>query len=874
MVAIKSKLLLVVLLFGLTLGGAGWAGYGLLLGSGQAEERAETQEKLIKTRQTKQVPNLVDQYGDPLPEGALARLGTQRFRHVHSMGDLPTAFSPHSKTVVTVGDGIMRRWDTSTGKLIGRFPGDRHVIVLYAPNGKWIAEHGQLLDPISGKVVQHLPEGATPLAFSRDGAILVIGEQDGSLTLWDTALGKPRTKLGGSKENVDSAAFSADNRTLITLRGFIKDLEARHWSLAKGTLIRSIKLPERGHTLRLSPDGKIMATCNRQDVSLWDTTTGEQCGTLTVEGMTPQYGLAFSQDSRTLATDWYDRQTGEARFCIWDVANRELLRRFPARAPGFLFFSPDDRILASSDHGPCLRLWDVTTGRPLQQYPAHDGAIWAIAFTPDGRVVLSGSNDGTLRVWDAGTGKHVRELPGHPRGVTALAATPDGLAVVSGGHGAELILQEWQTGKELRRLVLVPKEQLSPNVSYGSHLTLAQEGRTVVASIGTTDGGSLLHVWDLTDGRVRQRRADHSDSYIFSADARMLATFVSAYKPASSPKQVKVRETAGTQAVVQDVITGRTRLSILLPDSYGHRAAFSPDGRTLMTSSYKLRTDEKGSRFSDHTLHLWELVTGFERLTVRSPDEGRLADYSTFTFSPDGRILAAARYDETIRLFDLATGAEALTLSGHEADVYTLAFRPDGKALASGHRDSTILMWDLVKLAGKLSTPLPLTEVEVARAWADLASVDARKAYAAILELAATPNRAVPYLRARLVPATAPPAETLRKLLADLDSERFQLRQAAFKELSDIGETADLALEEALKTNPSLEKRRRIEQLLAAPHIVRDSNLLRAVRSLEVLERIASAPARDVLKAIADGAPEARLTREARATLQRLSGGK
>src|SRR5438034_11637923 len=99
---------------------------------------------------------------------------------------------------------------------------------------------------------------------------------------------------------------------------------------------------------------------------------------------------------------------------------------------------------SSSGSEPLLRLWDTTTGKPLHQQAASDGAINALAFTPDGRGVLSGSDDGTVRVWDASTGRGIRELPGHAGGVTALAATPDGRAVLSGRS------EERRVGKECR----------------------------------------------------------------------------------------------------------------------------------------------------------------------------------------------------------------------------------------------------------------------------------------------------------------------------------------------------------------------------------------------------------------------------------------
>src|SRR5712691_13389498 len=89
-----------------------------------------------------------DLAGDPLPPGALARLGTVRWRHSHRTADLATAFSPDGKIVVTVGDGTLKRWDTATGKLLGQFSGRNLGAVLYASNGRWlVAQSGDLLDP-------------------------------------------------------------------------------------------------------------------------------------------------------------------------------------------------------------------------------------------------------------------------------------------------------------------------------------------------------------------------------------------------------------------------------------------------------------------------------------------------------------------------------------------------------------------------------------------------------------------------------------------------------------------------------------------------------------------------------------------------------
>ena len=816
-------------------------------------------------------------HGDRLPPGAVVRLGPLRWLHAHRTADLSPAISPDSKTVVTIGDGILKRWETATGKLLGRFPGVHLGPVLFAPNGRWLIGHGgNLLDATSGDVVRRLDPGGMPVAFSPDSSVLATGAADGTVTLWNSATGEATHKLRNHEQHVFAGAFSSDGRTLITL---CMGMEVCHWDVANAKLRRSVSLPlTTWRNVCLSPDGLTLAVSRDQEVSLWDTTTGEHRGQLGEDAANARYGLAFSKDGRTLATDWFDPRTREAQFCIWDVANRKRLRKFPipTRALGFLSFCPDNRTLVSSGVEPRVRLWDTVTGRPLHEPAAHTGPIAAIAFTPDGKLVLSGSDDGTLRVWDAVTGRNIRELPGHSGGVTSLTLTPDGRAVLSGGYDARLLLQEWQTGKEQRRLVLVPKEELSPNESFAPHVSLAPDGRTAVASIGATDGGSLLHVWDPTDGRELQKRRDRSAAPFaaFSPDARILATYVISQGPAAPPKNPNAKAGGSVvvdkQVVLQDVMTGRPRLGIPLPEPNGSHAVFSPDARTLVTYGYQVRTDAKGSRSEDHVLHLWEFTTGQERITIRAPKETIQSGYEKIAFSPDGRILAAARKDLTIQVWDVATGAELLSRTGYETAVHCLAFRPDGKVLASGHRDSSILLWNLtdgVRLPKPRVAPSPQ---HLEKALEDLASADARKANAALWELVAAPERAVPLLASRLSPAARPPADKLRKLLADLDSDTYVVREGAFKQLADFGDVAEPSLEEALKASPSAEKRRRIEQLLAAPSIVKAPEQLRALRGVEVLERIGNTEARRVLERIAKGAPEARLTREAGTSLERL----
>jgi hypothetical protein len=324
------------------------------------------------------------------------------------------------------------------------------------------------------------------------------------------------------------------------------------------------------------------------------------------------------------------------------------------------------------------------------------------------------------------------------------------------------------------------------------------------------------------------------------------------------------------QVLLKEVATGRPLLTLPQPDHYSAQLfsppAFSPDGRLLVTITYRLVLANKKYREEGHTLHFWELATGKERLTIQCPENGNQHYIRTPTFAPGGRMLATSRGDRTIQVWDVATGKELVRRAGCDAEVDGLVFSPDARMLASGHRDSTILLWDLA--SENIAPNHPFGDGQDADAWwADLASSEARKAHAAVWKLIAVPGRAVPLLGKQLCPATRVPADRLRQLLDDLDSAEFERREAASRELADLQERAYPSLQEALQSDPSAEKRRRIKALLDDPRTVRSPMTLQGVRAIEVLEHIGTPEAHQVLESLAKGAPEAGLTQEAKASL-------
>jgi WD40 repeat protein len=614
------------------------------------------------------------------PEDATLRGHTDKVFHV--------SYSPDGTRLATASnDGTIRLWDAATCRELCTFVGHRF--------------------------------GVNAVSFSPDSQLLASAGDDGTIRLWDLVpaplgvVDRWRWKNEQAhKGDALEVEFSPSGKQIASGG---KDGLAKLWDAATGSLLAICE----GHTARIenlafSPDGKLLATAGEDcAVQIWAVPS--------MEGRMPQAPLkvtslrrlnagaamsaiAFSPDGRQLAVGGGD--THEVRF--WNphtggdpsAAVLKHLTRIESIA-----FSADGRLLASSDGNGTIKVLDLEAGN-VQTLPGHVGTVFRVAFAPRGQTLASAGADRTARIWNLNREPEHRRLPlltsGHYR---YLAFSPDGKLLATADVAGAVRLWEVATWRLLREL---PGPAITDKAS--ASLSFSPDAGTLAVGID----GKNVRLWNVTTGRLHSEVPGPPGAHAhgtFSADGRILATWggsapvvlwdVATMQPLqtlsektkwlqpvslwSSGKQLAGARGDTGDLLFWDSSNGeKTMGNFATGKGWTPCLAHSPDGTTLVTGN------------GDGTVAFWDTATQTRRAATIDP----LGAVVCAAFSPDAQTLATFGGDPPkIRLWNVATAQDILTLDPPWPGVRDLAFSPRGDMLAAtveehwGRKGMGVYVW-------------------------------------------------------------------------------------------------------------------------------------------------------------------------------------
>ena len=658
-----------------------------------------------------------DHAGDPLPKGALARLGTERMRLLDTNG--APALAPDGKSILLMRSGKITRLDVTTGLPLETLPtttvgaiaphvisadGRRGVAITYDSVAVVEIATGKILCDIKRRVFS--PEGMVSL--SRDGKTLALGvvaddkakDKGVSVLLWNVGDDKEIASCKVAQNTSARVALSADGRVLATW--------GAHYE------------PQKPGT-----DADPEADPARH-VQLWDAATGKSLSTAKFGA--PVGAVAVAPDGQTVAAadgvgsiKLFAAKTGELK--------KQLLGR--ARIGRIVQFSGDGKAIAATADDGAIQIWDTTTGRSLGVAECPVGTeyigVRGLAFPTADRLVAFAIRGSEGVVWEAPSGKRLSPAGGHTETPGGLSFTNGDKEILGLSAGGQVI--RWDsTGKSLGTYKLrIPGAPLVP--AYNSTDRVFAAPNLPMAFRAENTG---IGIYDLPSGIQRFSVASeyaYATHVAFSKDGTKLSVVI---PPGFSAKAKPGR------VVTVDVGKGELSGGYPLPTGLVVGIASTADGgklavlrRTvaagnvpakLVLGGYDTATEKSlcelpiaegfGSFFlcpspakdrvvlADPREGLVEIDLA-EGKTIRNITKGGIALTVAPVYSDDGKSIAlsiAGPYDavlSTIEVRDAESGKLLHRFEGHSRPVTALAFSKDGAMLASASSDTTILVWDL-----------------------------------------------------------------------------------------------------------------------------------------------------------------------------------
>ncbi|KAI9207434.1 WD40-repeat-containing domain protein [Polychytrium aggregatum] len=356
-----------------------------------------------------------------------------------------------------------------------------------------------------------------------------------------------------------------------------------------------------------------------------------------------------------------------------------------------------------------FRIRNVT--RCTSSLTGHSEAILSVCFSPDGSQLATGSGDTTVRIWDLNTETPQFTLTGHKNWVQHVAWAPDSSMLASGGMDTSIRLWNPKTGKAIGTDLKGHTKPIT-SIVWEPYMRSANCNRFATGSMDGT-----VRVWDAVQRRTLFTLSQHTGPVMcvkWGGDGLIYT--------GSRDKTIKVWDSADGKLVRSleghahwvNHLTLSTDY-VLRSGPYDHTGKIftsREEAHRVAIERYHQFKGPKPERLAsgsdDHTLFLWEPSTT-KKAIARMTGHQQLVNH--LSFSPDGRMIASASFDKSVKLWDGVTGKFINTLRGHVGSVYQTTWSADSRIVLSGSKDSTLKCWDLKTHKIKMDLPGHLDEV-------------------------------------------------------------------------------------------------------------------------------------------------------------------
>lgn len=435
-------------------------------------------------------------------------------------------------------------------------------------------------------------------------------------------------------------------------QAYLQGMNLHEINFAHCTFAKTLFTQTFGNILSVafSPDGKLLVTGDTiSEIQLWQLTDDQPL--LTCRGHKHWVrSVAFSPDGQTVVSSSTDETVR-----IWRVRDGKCLSIFRGHTNSVfkVAFSPDGQMIASGSYDRTLRIWRVSDGKCLNILKGHGNCVGSIAFSPDGQTIVSGSDDQTVKIWDINGGKCLNTLRGHENWVRTVAFNPDGQSIASGSDDQTIKIWGVNDGKCL--------DTLRGHENWVRTVTFSPDGQSIAS--GSSD--ATIRIWSANDGKCLNTLLGHENhvlSIAFNPNGDLIAS-------AGLDQTMKIFD--ARDGKIQKTFRGYTNNIFSI--------AISSDGHTLISGCEK-------------QINMWNLE---KQLHIKTFD-AHSDQVMSVAFRPDGKMIASASYDRTVKIWDVDSFKCLYTFEGHTKKVYSVAFSPDGKVLASGGGDSVVKLWNIL----------------------------------------------------------------------------------------------------------------------------------------------------------------------------------